>query len=316
MRRRMTIAVLAAVLAVSGCSMFHHKSSSSSSVATPAAPAVVQVDPWPAYAAFPDWRILGEEYCWLHETNRLAHAQALRAAGVNGTEIGLFSCAETPDSPQVQDRRYWPNRLPFVLAQATEVVQANRAMNMLTVIAVDNDCGPQFRSITPEVYRDQVLPWLRGLGPDGIVLYPVVEAENARAMPWIIYQQLSEEGWSGLKIWNGEGGCPASAPAGWLNHAHPQSAAWRPSVPSLLSNDSPINDLVMSTGSADSGVTGYREYYVKHVGTAKSIANTSALGDLLAGWYRDGHAVIYWQAHFKPGQTDWPAVRILGALRR
>lgn len=310
--RSTTFALLAAATLSGGCALFHHDSGSSG---TPAPAPAVQ--PWPGYAdlAGGAGRGGGWEYCWAWEDDPEAIARQAREAGINFTIIGLCSCAEKPDAIQVYDRTYWVRNLGDALNRAERWISAMRKYRIWTVIAVANDCGFNEANVSPEAYRDVVLPRLRAIGTEGVAVYPVVEAQNRNAMPWAIYHQLTEQGWTGLRLWCGAGGGGTVSPPGWLLHAHPPDFGWFPTAPAVLSNDSPVNGKLMASGYSISPVTGYEEFYVKRL-VSKSVGVQSQLSAYFTPMAQRGFSIAFWQAHFKPGQTDWASMRLVGSLQR
>jgi hypothetical protein len=313
--RKFSLVMLVAVALV-GCSMFHHGGGSNSPTPAPAAPAVVeQVQPYSDFPEFRSWKIKGEEYKWAWHPDKRAHAREVRLTGCNGTLIGLTSCAESPDLNQVGDRMYWINHLDDAMARATETIKANRAWKMVTIIAMSNDCG--FPNMDVNDYRNRVLPWLRSLGTDGIVVYPVVEAGNRwTATQMALFEDFTLTDWPGLRLWNGSGGSPMNARAGFLNHVHPPTRTWRAAEVSLYSNDSYLNDEIAASGSADSAETGYRQYYYRHLGMTHFLSKPSVVQEIHGAWWAEGNPVCLWEADFNWRNDDWAGARVIGGFTR
>lgn len=278
-------------------------------------PTVAEVAPWPSYCEVPSGvRGVSFAYSWIHVADVEGRVRECVRRGINLIGIELTACAETPDALQVMDRWYWINRIGECLTRADVWLAACRKYRCWLKITWGNDCD--FPSPSLEQTR-QIAQWGVARGPDGLLLQPVVEAENRKKLDWSAhYNVVMASGFpSSHCVDNRCGGMPISVFSDWVSDFHPGNLDLRPVVvPSLVENDAPINDDLMLNGrvfytppNPAWGDGPIQDYY------REARVNCDLLRRLFIDCIERGHGVIYWMPHFFDS-PDWAGIETVGAL--
>jgi len=271
------------------------------------------VAPWPSYCELPGGvRGVSFAYSWIHVADVEARVRECVRRGINLIGVELTACAETAGSTQVIDRLYWIARLGWCLLRASVWLAVCRKYRVWLKVTWGNDC----RFPSPSLAQTrEICAWAVQEGPQGLLLQPVVEAENAKALPWQEhYAAVAASGFPNAHcVDNRGGGRPPSAWGEWLSDFHPADYADRPAVvPSLVENDSPVNDWLMISGQRDYAPEGLggltvRDYY------RVCRADVARLRELLGDCVQRGHGVIYWCPAFAD-DPDWAGIEAVGGL--